>query len=133
SGDKMLMRHQVDRQVYSSGDFQTSTGGTAIDLLKNLPSMSLNAEGELSVRGTSGFVILLNGKPVQADATSLLNQLPANATEDIEVLTSPSARYDPEGKAGMINLLPKKGASDGLYLLTNVLLGAPRLDKYNNS
>lgn len=82
--------------------------GSSPDILKNLPSVPLNAEGELSVRGTSGFVILLNGKPVQSDAASLLNQLPANAVEDIEVITSPSAKYDPEGKAGMINIHYKK-------------------------
>ncbi|EON77358.1 TonB-dependent receptor domain protein [Lunatimonas lonarensis] len=132
AADKLAVRHQIDRQVYGTSDFQAAVGGTATDLLRNLPAMSVNAEGEISFRGTSGFVILIDGKPIQADAAGLLNQLPANAIEDIEVITSPSARFDPEGKAGIINIVTKKGATDGTYLLVNVLGGAPSLDLHGN-
>jgi len=132
AADKLAVRHKIDRQVYGASDFEASVGGTASDLIKNLPSISMNAEGELSVRGSSGFVILIDGKPVQSDATSLLNQLPANAIEDIEIITTPSARFDPEGKAGIINIVTKKGSTDGTYLLVNALGGAPSLDTHGN-
>lgn len=133
AADKLAIRHKIDRQVYGASDFQASVGGTASDLIKNLPSISMNAEGEISVRGSAGFVILIDGKPVQADATSLLNQLPANAIEDIEIITTPSARFDPEGKAGILNIVTKKGSTDGSYLLVNALAGAPSLDKHGNA
>jgi outer membrane receptor protein involved in Fe transport len=133
AADKLAVRHKIDRQVYGASDFEASVGGTAADLIKNLPSISMNAEGEISVRGSSGFVILIDGKPVQADATSLLNQLPANAIEDIEIITTPSARFDPEGKAGIINIVTKKGSTDGTYLLVNALGGAPSIDTHGNS
>ncbi|HSI74617.1 MAG TPA: TonB-dependent receptor [Lunatimonas sp.] len=133
AADKLAVRHKIDRQVYGASDFEASVGGTASDLIKNLPSISMNAEGEISVRGSAGFVILIDGKPVQADATSLLNQLPANAIEDIEIITTPSARFDPEGKAGIINIVTKKGSTDGTYLLINALAGAPSLDQHGNA
>ncbi len=132
SADKLAIRHKIDRQVYGAEDFEASVGGTASDLIKNLPSISMNGEGEISVRGSAGFVILIDGKPVQADATSILNQLPANAIEDIEIITTPSARFDPEGKAGIINIVTKKGSTDGTYLLVNGLAGAPSLDTNGN-
>ena len=133
AADKLAVRHKIDRQVYGASDFEASVGGTASDLIKNLPSISMNAEGEISVRGSAGFVILIDGRPVQADATSILNQLPANAIEDIEIITTPSARFDPEGKAGIINIVTKKGSTDGTYLLVNALAGAPSLDQHGNA
>lgn len=63
--------------------------------LKNLPSVSVDGQGEISVRGSTGFLVLVNGKPVLTDAQTVLSQLPANALENIELITVPSAKYDP--------------------------------------
>ncbi|WP_057940243.1 TonB-dependent receptor domain-containing protein [Algoriphagus resistens] len=132
SGKKFTTMNQVDRQVYNSENFLTSQGGTAVDVLRNLPSVSINAQGELSVRGTTGFVVMVNGKPTQSSPEALLSQLPANAVEKIELVTSPSARYDPEGKAGIINIITKKGVTDGTFVQINAKIGTPSIEPYDN-
>ena len=132
SGQKASVYHKIDRQVYNAGQFQSATGGTATDVLRNVPSVALTAEGGITVRGATGFTLLLNGKPVQSDPTLILNQLPANAVENIEVVTAPSAKYDPEGTAGIINIITKQGATDGLFVQVNVKDGLPGLRDYDN-
>ncbi|MFT6882194.1 MAG: iron complex outermembrane receptor protein [Marinoscillum sp.] len=133
TGASITMLHKVDRQVFNSSAFQSAQGGTAVDLLRNLPSLAVNANGEITVRGSSGFTILLNGKPVQSDPQMLLAQLPANAIAEIEVITSPSSKYDPEGKAGIINIKTTRGSTDGLFTLVNVKAGAPSIQDYDNA
>jgi len=132
SGQKAADFHQIDRQVYRSGQFQTAVGGTAIDVLKNLPSVTVDGQGDISVRGSSGFLVLLNGKPVQGDAATLLGQLPANGIENIEIMTTPSARYDTDGKAGLINIITKTGVDQGLVVLVNALGGLPSVHDFDN-
>lgn len=132
SGRKFITMNQVDRQTYNSENFLTSLGGSASDVLRNLPSVSINAQGEISVRGTTGFVVMVNGKPTQSSPEALLSQLPANDVDSIELVTSPSAKYDPEGKAGIINIITKKGVTDGTYVQVNTKLGAPSIQPYAN-
>jgi len=133
SGQRASVYHKVDRQVYHAAQFQSATGGTASDVLRNVPSVTVDASGALRVRGSTGFTILLNGKPIQSDPTLILRQLPANAVEDVEIVTAPSAKYDPEGKAGIINITTKKGAADGLYVLMNGQVGLPSIQDYDNA
>ncbi|MGL1886883.1 MAG: TonB-dependent receptor, partial [Reichenbachiella sp.] len=132
SGGKLTTLHKIDRQVYEAGQFKNSEGGTATDVIRNMPSVSINGEGSLSVRGTDGFVVLLNGKPVQSDVTMLLDQLPANAIQNIEVITAPSAKYDSEGKAGMINIITVKNSTDGMFAQVNLKAGLPSIETYDN-
>ncbi len=132
-GEKVTAIHKVDRQVYEADKFQVSQGGTATDVLRNLPSITVNGQGEISARGSTGFVILLNGKPIQTEASVILNQLPANALQNIEIITAPSAKYDPEGKAGIINIITKKGATDGFFAQFNARLGMPSIEDYDNA
>ncbi|MDG1966106.1 MAG: outer membrane beta-barrel family protein [Flavobacteriaceae bacterium] len=126
------IRNKIDRQVYSASEFSTARGGTGIDLIRNLPSVSINGMGEISVRGSSGFVVLLNNKPIQSDIQNLLSQIPANSVKNIEIITSPSAQFDAEGKAGIINILTLKNALQGDYFHVNTLLGAPSVERYEN-
>ncbi|WP_262918577.1 outer membrane beta-barrel family protein [Telluribacter sp. SYSU D00476] len=133
SGQKATVYHQVDKQVYNAAQFQTAAGGTGIDVLRNMPSVTVDAQGQISLRGTTGFVVYLNGKPIQSDAAQVLGQIPANAIENIEVITSPSAKYDPDGKAGIINITTKAGAANGLTLLVNGQVGLPSVQDYNNA
>ena len=133
TGEKMTTIHKVDRQVFEAEKFQSSQGGTATDVLRNLPAVNVNALGEISVRGSSGFVVLINGKPVQTNAEVILNQLPANAIRNIELITAPSARYDPEGKGGMINIVIDNEAADGTYAQINARMGAPSIERYDNA
>lgn len=122
----------IDKQVYKAGQFESAKGGTAVDVLKNMPSVSVDGQGEISVRGSKGFLVLINGKPVQTDAYTILSQLPANTIENIELITAPSAKYDPDGKGGIINITTKKGADNGTSLMVNVQGGFPSFEDYNN-
>ncbi|WKN43372.1 TonB-dependent receptor domain-containing protein [Tunicatimonas pelagia] len=133
TGQQVSVYHKVDRQVYQAEQFQAAIGGTATDVLRNIPAVAVDANGNLTVRGSSGFTILLNGKPIQSDPSLILSQLPANAVEDVEIVTAPSAKYDPEGKAGIINIITRQGAEDGLYLLVNGQVGLPSIEDYDNA
>ncbi len=132
SGERVTTMHKVDRQVYETSQYQSSEGGTATDVLRNLPSVSMNSEGGIMVRGATGFVVLLNGKPIQSDVSMLLNQLPANAIQNIEVITAPSAKYDSEGKAGIINIITTRNATDGVFAQVNAKIGMPSIEPYDN-
>lgn len=133
TGQKAAVYHQIDKQVYNAGQFQSATGGTGIDVLKNMPSVSVNTQGEISMRGSTGFTVYLNGKPVQSDAAQLLSQLPANSIENVEIITAPSAKYDPDGRAGIINITTKTGANNGFGILANVQAGLPSIEDYDNA
>ena len=84
------------------------------------------------VRGTNGFIVLLNGKPTQSNPTTIMDQLPANAISSIELITAPSAKYDPEGKAGIINIITLKGAIEGVFSQLNLKGGFPSTETYGN-
>lgn len=133
TSEKASIISKIDKQIFDATKFKNSAGGSATDVLRNLPSVSVNGTGEISVRGATGFVVLLNGKPVQGNAATILSQIPANAIEKVEVITAPSAKYDPEGKAGIINVFTKKGAIDGTFTQVNIRLGFPSIENYNNS
>ena len=104
-------------------DFETASGGTAVDVLNKLPSVSVNAEGTVSLRGTSDFLVYINGKPTQTNASDILSQLPAEQIKNIEIITVPGARYDAQGKGGIINVTTQRGATDGLSVTTNGMIG----------
>ena len=102
---KVNSTNKIDKQQYKASQFETAKGGTAIDVIKNLPSVTVNVEGAISVRGSNGFMVLVNGKPVLTDAATILSQIPANTIQNIELITAPTAKYDPDGKGGIINIV----------------------------
>jgi len=132
-GTKSNVITTLEKQVFRAEQFEVARGGTATDVLKNIPSVMVNAEGEITLRGSKGFLILINGKPTQIDATTLLSQIPANTIEKIEMITAPSAKYDADGKAGIINIVTKKGTQNGWNLNGNIQYGAPRIREYFNA
>jgi outer membrane receptor protein involved in Fe transport len=113
----------IDRQTYRAVDFATAKGGTATDLLSKLPSVSVDPEGVVSVRGTSDFIVYLNGKPTQIDPATLLGQISVSQIENIEVISVPTARYDSQGKGGIININTKRTGIEGLSVSLNGLVG----------
>ncbi|REH01043.1 TonB-dependent receptor domain-containing protein [Flavobacterium aquicola] len=131
-GQGSKITNKLDKQTYKANQFESAKGGSATDVLKNLPSVSVNSAGEISVRGSTGFLVLINGKPVLTDAQTILSQLPANTIENIELITAPSAKYDADGKGGIINITTKKGTTDGFALQTNILAGLPSTTDYDN-
>jgi hypothetical protein len=128
--EKQTVSHKIDRQVFDTKKYQSSVGGNAVDIVKNLPSITVDGLGEISVRGSKGFTVLINGKPTQGDSNSILSQLPANALQSVELITAPSAKYDPEGKGGILNIITKKGAINGTFTNVNIRGGFPSIEDY---
>jgi outer membrane receptor protein involved in Fe transport len=131
-GEKATVISKIDREVFNTAKFENAKGGSATDVLRNLPSVSMNGVGEISVRGSQGFALLIDGKPVQGDPSTFLNQIPANALERVELITAPSAKYDPEGTAGILNIITRKGAFNGSFTQININAGLPSIEDYDN-
>ena len=80
---------KIDKQTFDAAQFESAKGGNAVDVLRNMPSVAVNAEGEILVRGTGGFLLLLDGKPVLSDPSSVLSRIPANAIKNVDLIPTP--------------------------------------------
>ena len=107
--DKPLYEFETDKLVYNASDDIITGSGTAEDVLKKVPMVTVDQEGEISLRGNPNVRILVNGRPIRSEASNIS----AATIEKVEVVTSPSAKYDPEGMAGIINIELKKGDYEG--------------------
>jgi len=108
---------KLDKKIYNVGKDLTVRGGSVSDVLDNVPSVSVDVEGNIALRGNENVRILINGKPsglVGLNSTDALRQLPADAIEKVEIITSPSARYDAEGTAGILNIILRRSKILGL-------------------
>ncbi|MFT3793991.1 TonB-dependent receptor domain-containing protein [Flavobacterium sp.] len=123
--EKSTIEHQLDKKVFNVGKDLVSKGGTANDLLNNVPSVSVNASGVVALRGNSAVRILINGKPSVLTANNGLEQIPSENIEKVEVITNPSARYDSEGTAGIINIVLKKNKAGGFSSSVSATTGIP--------
>ncbi|MBD1425785.1 TonB-dependent receptor [Sphingobacterium arenae] len=125
-------KHGSDRQSYQASQYKNAVGGTALDIVKNLPSATVDANGNISMRGNTGIIVLINGKPSFLDPATILNQIAANDVTEVEYITSPTAQFDPDGKGGIINLKTKKSATNGFAWVLNLQGGLPSIDDYDN-
>lgn len=126
--EKSQMQLSLDKKVFNVGKDLANSGGTASDVLNNVPSVTVDVEGNVELRGSGGVRILIDGKPsglVGISNTNGLRQIPANMIDRIEVITNPSARYEAEGMAGIINIILKKDRSQGLNGSFDLTLGNP--------
>jgi len=127
-GDKTLMELSLDKRIFNVGKDLANAGGNASDILMNLPSVAVDPEGNVRLRGSANVRILIDGKPsglVSFKGSSGLRQLPANLVERVEVITNPSARYEAEGMAGVINIILKKDNKQGFNGSGEVVTGYP--------
>ena len=121
--DKKLIEYKIDKKVINVSQDIISSGGTAVDVLENTPSIKTDIDGNVSLRGSANFKVLVDGKPSVLESSEILQQIPASSIENIEISTNPSAKYDPEGVAGIINVVLKKQKESGFSGIVNVKLG----------
>ncbi|SFR45841.1 Outer membrane receptor proteins, mostly Fe transport [Robiginitalea myxolifaciens] len=127
-GERTTVEVRLDKKIYNIGKDLTNSGATISDALNNVPSIDVDVEGAISLRGNGNVRILINGRPSALagfGSTDALQQLPADAIEKVEVITSPSARYDAEGTAGIINIVLKKEKTLGFNGSINSFIGDP--------
>lgn len=150
--DEVIVRAEItevqvrlDKKIYNIGKDLTTSGATVGDALSNVPSVTVDVEGSIALRGNENVRILINGKPSAIagfGSTDALQALPAEAIERVEVITSPSARYDAEGTAGILNIILRKDKTLGLNGSVQTNIGYPtsssvtgninlRTDKFN--
>ncbi|WP_299160036.1 outer membrane beta-barrel family protein [uncultured Tenacibaculum sp.] len=123
--EKSTTEYKLDKRIFNVGKDLISKGGSANDILNNVPSVSVGIEGDVSLRGNSNVRILINGKPSVLTANNGLESIPSENIEKIEVITNPSAKYDAEGTAGIINVILKKNKNGGFGSSLQLTTGIP--------
>ncbi|MEM9886841.1 MAG: outer membrane beta-barrel family protein [Bacteroidota bacterium] len=125
--EKSQTEFKLDKRVFNVGQDLSSTGASALEVLNNVPSVNVNIEGQISLRGSNGVQILINGKPsvMASEGGTALGTITADMIEKVEVITNPSAKYDAAGTTGIINIVLKKEEKEGLNGSLTVNTGVP--------
>ena len=123
--EKSFVVQGIDRKIYNVGQDITNSGGSAIELMEKLPSVQVDIDGNLSLRGSNQVRLFVDGKPSMLSSSDLLETLPSSMIESIELITNPSAKYSPEGMAGIINIVLKKNEKAGFNGTITGTLGSP--------
>ncbi|SDR66656.1 outer membrane beta-barrel protein [Gramella sp. MAR_2010_147] len=123
--ERTTIEQRVDRKVINIGKDLMTTGSSASEIMVNIPSVNVDQDGNISLRGNSNVRILVDGKPTNMDPAQLLKQIPSTSIKSIELITNPSAKYNPEGMSGIINIVLHKNANQGFNgnLNTGVTFG----------
>jgi outer membrane cobalamin receptor len=121
--EEMSVEYKIDRKVINVSQQLTAASGNAVDILENLPSITVDIDGNVALRGSTGFMVLIDGRPTVLEASEALQQIPANTIENIEIITNPSAKYNPDGTSGIINIITKKNKLKGISGTANLNLG----------
>jgi outer membrane receptor protein involved in Fe transport len=122
------VEYKIDKKVVNVSQDIAASGGTLVNVLENTPSVQVDVEGNVTLRGSGNFQLLIDGKPSVIQGSEGLQQIPASAVQNLEIITSPSAKYDPDGNAGIINIIMKKQKNMGIGGVINASIGTR--DKY---
>jgi len=125
TGNRSAVEYKVDKRVVNVEKNLSAQGGTAVNALENTPSVQVDAQGNVLLRGSKDYLVLIDGKPSVVKGSDALKQLQANTIKQIEVITNPSAKYDVDGNAGIINVIMKKEKLQGLSGNVSVSPGTP--------
>ncbi len=134
TGQKDAMSYSLDKKVVNVDQNIAASGGSALEVLENIPSVTVDIDGTVMLRGSSNINFLVDGKPTGLEGISssdVLTSIPASAIESIELITNPSAKYDPEGTAGIINIVMKRKDDIGVNSVVNLNAGVN--NRYNGS
>ncbi|HOV93050.1 MAG TPA: TonB-dependent receptor [Candidatus Kapabacteria bacterium] len=128
--DKPIMEYSTDKKVFNVSKSLIASGGDALDVLRSIPSIDVDIDNNVSLRGSGNVKITLNGQE-SAQTENILETIPADMIEKVEVITNPSSKYSPEGSSGIINIILKKNQRSGINGILNANVGTS--DKYNTS
>ncbi len=126
--EKPALEYKIDKKIVNVSQQPAAASGTAVDVLENVPSVTVDIEGNVKLRGSSNFTVLVDGRPTIMEPSQTLQQIPSSTIENIEIITNPSAKYDPDGTTGIINVIMKKNQSEGRNGIANLRAGVH--DKY---
>ncbi|WP_025743932.1 TonB-dependent receptor domain-containing protein [Aquimarina pacifica] len=131
--EQTTIEQKIDRKVINVGKDLTTTGGTAAEIMNNIPSVNVDQDGNIALRGNENVRILIDGKPTNISATQLLKQIPSTSIKKIELITNPSAKYNPEGMSGIINIVLHKNSNIGFNGTMNLGLNFEKNARFNSS
>ncbi len=120
---KPPVEFQIDKKVVNITENMSSMGNSLARALENVPSITVDIDGNVALRGSTNFQVLIDGKPSPLSGSDALQQIPASAVQNVEIITNPSAKYDPDGLGGIINIITKKKALDGFSGVVNLSAG----------
>lgn len=131
--ERSTIEQKIDRKVINVGRDLTTAGATASEIMNNIPSVNVDQDGKISLRGNQNVRVLVDGRPTNMDAAQLLKQIPSTSIKKIELITNPSAKYNPEGMSGIINIVLHKNSNDGFNGSFNTGVTFAETPKFNNS
>ena len=130
-GNVPPVTYQIDKKVINIAQNITAAGGTLAEALQNAPSVQTDVEGNITLRGSSNFTVYIDGRPSPIAGSEALQQMPASLVQNVEIMTNPSAKYDADGGAGILNIVTKKQKVQGMSGAVNVSAGTG--NKYNSN
>jgi outer membrane receptor protein involved in Fe transport len=131
--ERSTIEQKIDRKVINVGKDLTTAGATAGEIMNNIPSVNVDQDGKISLRGNENVRVLVDGRPSNIDVVQLLKTIPSTSIKKIELITNPSAKYNPEGMSGIINIVLHKNANDGFNASINSGITIAQAPKTNNS
>ncbi len=129
TAEKTAIEYHIDKDVLNVAQLSNNAGGMIADVLNNHPSIQKSLDGSVKLRGSTNFIVLVDGKPTADESTDILNQIPSGTIEKVEIITNPSAKYDANHASGIVNIITKKSALNGFSGVINSAVSTA--ERYN--